>query len=160
MIRSHLELLKSATNHCFQSNAFGYLPSPNNYIRPNKRPLSSITPTIAEHADGSLYFVVGAAGGSRIITSTLQNLWHVLDQNMTAPEAIAAPRFHDQLVPNQISFEYAYNNETTAFMEARGHNVTWMAPGSSAAQSLRLLQNGSFEAAGESRQLNSGGYAI
>jgi gamma-glutamyltranspeptidase/glutathione hydrolase len=68
------------------SNAFGYLPSPNNYIRPGKRPLSSITPTIVEHADGSLYFVVGAAGGSRIITATLQQLWHVLDQNMTAPE--------------------------------------------------------------------------
>lgn len=142
------------------SNAFGYLPSPNNYIRPNKRPLSSITPTIATHADGTLYFVVGAAGGSRIITSTLQNLWHVLDQNMSAPEAIAAPRFHDQLVPNQISFEYAYDNETVAFMDERGHNTTFMAPGSSAAQSLRLLRNGSFEAAGESRQENSGGFAI
>ena len=142
------------------SNAFGYLPSPNNYIRPGKRPLSSITPTIVEHEDGSLYFVVGAAGGSRIITATLENLWHVLDQNMTAPEALARPRFHDQLVPNTIAFEYAYNNETTAFMESRGHNVTWMAPGSSSAQSLRLLPNGTFEAAGEPRQLNSGGYVI
>ncbi len=137
----------------------GYLPSPNNYIRPGKRPLSSITPTIVEHADGTLYFVVGAAGGSRIITSTLQNLWHVLDQNMTAPEALARPRFHDQLVPNQIAFEYAYNNETVDFMISRGHNVTWMAPGSSSAQSLRRLENGTFEAAGEPRQLNSGGYA-
>ena len=142
------------------SNAFGYLPSPNNYIRPGKRPLSSITPTIAEHADGSLYFVVGAAGGSRIITSTLQNLWHVLDQNMSAPEALARPRFHDQLVPNEISFEWAYNNQTVNFMESRGHNVTWMAPGSSSAQSLRRLPNGTFEAAGEPRQLNSGGYVI
>ena len=142
------------------SNAFGYLPSPNNYIRPGKRPLSSITPTIAEHADGSLYFVVGAAGGSRIITSTLQNLWHVLDQNYTAPQALKKPRFHDQLVPNEISFEWAYNNETVAFMEERGHNCTWMAPGSSSAQSLRLLPNGTFEAASEPRQLNSGGYAI
>ena len=142
------------------SNAFGYLPSPNNYIRPGKRPLSSITPTIAEHANGSLYFVVGAAGGSRIITATLQNLWHVLDQNMTAPEALRRPRFHDQLVPNKISFEYAYNNDTVAFMESRGHNCTWMGPGSSTAQSLRVLSNGTFEAAGEPRQLNSGGFAI
>lgn len=142
------------------SNAFGYLPSPNNYIRPGKRPLSSITPTIVEHADGTLYYVVGAAGGSRIITSTLQNLWHVLDQNMTAPQALAKPRFHDQLVPNEISFEWAYNNKTVDFMESRGHNCTWMAPGSSSAQSLRRLENGTFEAAGEPRQLNSGGYAI
>jgi gamma-glutamyltranspeptidase/glutathione hydrolase len=106
------------------SNAFGYLPSPNNYIRPGKRPLSSITPTIVEHADGTLYYVVGAAGGSRIITATLQNLWHVLDQNMTAVRALAKPRFHDQLVPNDISFEWAYNNETVAFMRSRGHNCT------------------------------------
>jgi gamma-glutamyltranspeptidase / glutathione hydrolase len=142
------------------SNAFGYLPSPNNFIRPGKRPLSSITPTIVEHSDGSLYFVVGAAGGSRIITSTLQNLWHVLDQNMTAPQALARPRFHDQLEPNQISFEWGYNNQTVDFMESLGHNVTWMAPGSSSAQSLRVLSNGTFEAAGEPRQKNSGGYAV
>ena len=142
------------------SNAFGYLPSPNNFIRPGKRPQSSITPTIVEHDDGSLYFVVGAAGGSRIITSTLQNLWHVLDQNMTAPEALAAPRFHDQLVPNTCSFEWAYNNATVEYMDERGHDVEWMAPGSSSAQSLRLLPNGTFEAAGEPRQENSGGYVI
>lgn len=142
------------------SNAFGYIPSPSNYIRPGKRPLSSITPVIVEHANGTLYFVVAAAGGSRIITATLQNLWHVLDQNMTAPEALAMPRLHDQLVPNQVSFEYAYDNETVAFMAARGHNVTWVAPGQSTAQSLRLLSNGTFEAAGEPRQLNSGGFAI
>ena len=142
------------------SNAFGYIPSPSNYILPGKRPLSSITPTIVEHADGTLYFVVAAAGGSRIITATLQQLWHVLDQNMTAPEALAMPRLHDQLVPNQVNFEYAYDNETVAFMVSRGHNVTWVAPGVSSAQSLRLMSNGTFEAAGEPRQLNSGGLAV
>lgn len=57
------------------SNAFGYIPSPANYIRPGKRPLSSITPTIVDFANGTFYFAVAAAGGSRIITSTLQNLW-------------------------------------------------------------------------------------
>ena len=62
------------------SNAFGYIPSPANYIRPGKRPLSSISPTIVESADGRLYFVVGSAGGSRIITATIQNVHHVLDQ--------------------------------------------------------------------------------
>jgi len=77
------------------SNAFGFIPSPANYIRPGKRPLSSISPSIVEHADGSLYFVVASAGGSRIITAVLQNLWHVLDQNATAAEALAAPRLHD-----------------------------------------------------------------
>ena len=89
-------------------NEFGFVPSPSNYIRPRKRPLSSMTPVIVEHkANGSLLYVVGAAGGSRIITATLQNLWHVLDRGMNASQAIAQPRFHDQLVPNVVSFEWA-----------------------------------------------------
>lgn len=142
------------------SNAFGFIPSPANYIRPGKRPLSSIAPSIVEHADGTLYFVVASAGGSRIITAVIQNLWNVLDKNATAAEALAAPRLHDQLVPNQVSFEYSYDNSTVAFLKERGHNVTWTAPGGSTAQSLRLLSNGTFEAAGEPRQLNSGGFAV
>ena len=143
-----------------KSNAFGYIPSPSNYIRPGKRPLSSISPTIVEFPNGTLYYVTGAAGGSRIITATLQSLINVLDRNMTAPEALAYPRLHDQLVPNTVQFEYAYDNQTTAFMKSLGHNVTWVAPGASGAQAIRRLSNGTFEAAGEPRQLNSGGYAV
>ncbi|KAF1987754.1 gamma-glutamyltransferase [Aulographum hederae CBS 113979] len=142
------------------TNAFGYVPSPANFIRPGKRPLSSISPTIVELPNGTLYFVVGAAGGSRITTATIQNLWHVLDQNMTAHQALASPRLHDQLIPNQVSFEYPYDNATVAFMISRGHNVTWVAPGQSSAQAIRLLPNGTFEAAGEPRQLNSAGYVV
>lgn len=143
------------------SNAFGYVPSPANYVRPGKRPLSSISPTIVEHlSNGSLYFIVGSAGGSRIITATIQNLWHVLDQGLTAEQALAQPRFHDQLQPNQISFEYAYNNETVAYLQSLGHNVTWIAPGQSTAQAVRLLPNGTFEAAREPRQNASGGFVI
>ncbi|KAL8846112.1 MAG: hypothetical protein Q9221_008780 [Calogaya cf. arnoldii] len=143
------------------SNAFGYVPSPSNFIRPGKRPLSSISPTIVEFlSNNTLYFVVGAAGGSRIITSTIQNLWHVLDQDLNTAAALAQPRLHDQLQPNQVSFEYAYNNETVTFMKSLGHNVTWVAPGQSTAQALRRLPNGTFEAAGEPRQKASGGFAV
>ena len=142
------------------NNAFGYRPSPANYVRPGKRPLSSISPVIVEYPDGGLYFVVGAAGGSRITTSTIQNLWFVLDRNMTSAEALAQPRLHDQLIPDTATFEYSYNNATTAFMRSRGHNVTFVAPGASAAQAVRLLPNGTFEAAGEPRQKNSGGFAV
>ena len=142
------------------SNAFGFIPSPANYIKPGKRPLSSISPTIVEFANGTLYYVTGAAGGSRIITATVQSLVHVLDQGMTALQAVRQPRLHDQLLPNQVSFEYAYNNQTVAFMKSRGHNVTWIAPGQSAVQAIKRLPNGTFEAAGETRQVNSGGYAI
>ena len=81
-----------------QSNAFGYAPSPANFIKPGKRPLSSISPTIVEWIrNGTLYYVIGSAGGSRIITATVQNLWHVLDQNETVKESLAEPRLHDQV---------------------------------------------------------------
>jgi gamma-glutamyltranspeptidase/glutathione hydrolase len=142
------------------SNAFGFIPSPANYVRPGKRPLSSISPTIVETPEGKLYLVVGSAGGSRIITATIQNIHHVLDQNMTTPEALAQPRLHDQLEPDQVSFEYAYDNGTVAYMQSLGHNVTWVAPGLTTAQALRQLPNGTFEAAGDPRQVNSGGLAI
>lgn len=85
---------------------------------------------------------------------------------MTAPQALAQPRMHDQLVPNTASFEYGnarvqgYSNETTAFMASLGHNVTFIAPGQSTMQALRRLGNGTFEAAGEPRQYNSGGFVL
>ncbi|KAG9082143.1 hypothetical protein FRC06_005201, partial [Ceratobasidium sp. 370] len=81
------------------SNGFGYIATPANYIAPYKRPLSSISPTIVEDNKGVFHFATGAAGGSRIITATLQSLWHVLDQGMDAQSAINAPRMHDQIVP-------------------------------------------------------------
>lgn len=142
------------------TNAFGYAPSVANYIAPGKRPLSSISPTIVEYPGGGLFFLSGSAGGSRIITATAQVIHHAIDQNMTAYEALLEPRMHDQLSPNYVSFEYAYDNETTAYMESLGHVVQWVAPGSSTSQALRLLPNGTFEAAGEPRQLASGGFAI
>jgi gamma-glutamyltranspeptidase/glutathione hydrolase len=148
------------------SNAFGYIPSVANYVRPGKRPLSSISPTIIETANGALYFVIGAAGGSRIITSTIQNIWNVLDKNMTAPQALIQARLHDQLVPATTSFEMTgkgitgYSNATVEYLRSLGHNITWVAPGQSTAQGIRITANGTFEAASEPRQANSGGFAI
>ncbi|KAI3031098.1 unnamed protein product [Aspergillus niger] len=142
------------------SNSFGYIPSEANFIRPGKRPLSSCTPTIVTHPNGTVLFVAGSAGGSRIITATVQNIIHAIDEGLSAAEALAQPRLHDQLVPNRVTFEYDYDNETVSFMEARGHNVTWVGPGESTAQAIRVLPNGTFDAAGEPRQADSGGFAV
>ncbi|KAF7718169.1 Gamma-glutamyltransferase / Glutathione hydrolase [Penicillium ucsense] len=142
------------------SNEFGYIPSEANYIRPGKRPLSSITPAIVTRPDGNLFLVAGSAGGSRIITATVQNIIHSIDQKLSAAEALAKPRLHDQLIPNQVSFEYSYDNTTVDFMKSLGHNVTWVAPGQSTAQLIRVLPNGTFDAAGEPRQLASAGYSV
>jgi gamma-glutamyltranspeptidase/glutathione hydrolase len=146
------------------SNAFGFVPSPANFIRPGKRPLSSIAPVIVEHLSSTLadafYVAAGAAGGSRIITATVQNLLHILDGGLTTADALAQPRIHDQLVPAQVSLESGFDSGTAAFLEQLGANVTWVAPGGSTAQGLRRLANGTFEAAGEPRQKNSGGFAV
>ncbi|KAL9057636.1 MAG: hypothetical protein Q9162_002251 [Coniocarpon cinnabarinum] len=143
------------------SNAFGYRPSPANYIVPGKRPLSSISPTIAEWlANGTVYLATGSAGGSQIITAVAQTVWHVLDQGMSIAMALAQPRLHDQLSPNRVQLEYTYNNETAEFLRSRGSNVTYTAPGGSTAQGLLRLTNGTFTAAGEPRQHDSGGVAV
>ncbi|KAK2755576.1 hypothetical protein FQN54_006516 [Arachnomyces sp. PD_36] len=143
------------------SDSFGYVPSPYNFIRPGKRPLSSITASIVTNpTNDTLYYVVGAAGGSRILTSTIQNIIHGVDEGLSPFDALSKRRLHDQLLPNQVSFEYGYDEETVAFMKERGHNVTWVAPGDSSAQAVRLLGNGTFEAAGEPRQASSRGMAV
>ena len=140
------------------SNAFGYTPSPANYISPGKRPLSSISPTIAEWLkNGTMYLATGSAGGSQIITATVQNCWNVLDKGLSIADSLAQPRLHDQLSPNVVQFEYTYDNETVDFLKSAGSNVTWVAPGGSTAQGLMYLTNGSFAAAGEPRQHDSGG---
>ncbi|KAF2197770.1 gamma-glutamyltranspeptidase [Delitschia confertaspora ATCC 74209] len=143
------------------TNAFGYIPSPANFIRPGKRPLSSISPMIVTHlGNGTLFATIGAAGGSRIITATIQNALHLVSYNRTIKEALAQPRMHDQLVPATVSFEYGYDNSTTAYMKSLGANVSFVAPGQSTAQGLTRSWSGLFEAAGEPRQKNSGGFVV
>lgn len=137
------------------SNIFGYYPSPANYIRPNKRSMSSITPIMAEFANGTLFAVLGASGGSRIITTVIQTALHILERGMTVHDALKQPRLHDQLLPNQVIFEWDYDNSTVDYMIGRSHNVTWGLAGSSS-QAIKIV-NGHFEAAGEPRQDDSAG---
>ena len=137
------------------SNVFGYYPSPANYVRPKKRPMSSITPIIAEFANGTLFAAFGASGGSRIITAVVQTALNLLDRNMTVYKALKEPRLHDQLIPNHVIFEWDYDNSTVDFMIGRSHNVTWGSAGSSS-QAARII-DGHFEAVGEPRQVDSAG---
>lgn len=89
------------------TNAYGYVASPANFIKPGKRPLSSMAPVIVEYlANETLYLVIGGAGGSHIITAVAQVLWQILDLGKTPLEALATPRFHDQLIPNQVSIRF------------------------------------------------------
>lgn len=88
-------------------NQFGVVGSDANSVQPNKRPLSSMSPTIATK-DGKVALVLGTPGGSRIFTSVYQVLVDVLDYQLPIAEAQAAPRFHHQLLPaHTIEYEAA-----------------------------------------------------
>ena len=85
-------------------NLYGLTGSEANSIAPEKRMLSSMTPTIVEK-DGKLYMVVGTPGGSTIITSVLQTILNVYEFGLSMQEAVNAPRFHHQWLPDEITFE-------------------------------------------------------
>ena len=85
-------------------NLYGLTGSEANSIAPGKRMLSSMTPTIVEK-DGKLFMVVGTPGGSTIITSVLQTILNVYEFKMSMQEAVNAPRFHHQWLPDLITFE-------------------------------------------------------
>ncbi|KAK0634626.1 gamma-glutamyltranspeptidase [Bombardia bombarda] len=140
-------------------NSFGFEPSPANFIAPGKRPLSSITPLVVELAhNGTLLFTTGAAGGSRIISSTTEVAWNMMELGLDVHDAIAAPRLHDQLMPDELLLEEGFGaGGVWASLAAKGHNVTLMGKGSSAVQGIMRLWDGRFLAAGETRQVNSGG---
>lgn len=85
-------------------NLFGLVGNEANSIAPGKRMLSSMTPTIVEK-NGALYMVVGSPGGSTIITSVLQTILNVYEYNLSMQQAVNAPRFHHQWLPDLITFE-------------------------------------------------------
>ncbi len=85
-------------------NMFGLVGNEANSIAPQKRMLSSMTPTIVEK-DGKLFMVVGTPGGSTIITSVLQTILNVYEYKLSMQEAVNAPRFHHQWLPDLITFE-------------------------------------------------------
>ena len=139
---------------------FGYAPSPANYVQPGKRPLSSTTPVFVEDLDGNLQLVIGAAGGSRIISSTIQSIVHVLDRDMTMLQALQQPRLHDQLIPNETGYEAGYDALAVSSLANRGHNMTLMPGTLSAVQGIIRRIDGTFDVASEPRQRDSGGFSF
>ena len=85
-------------------NVYGLLGSKANAIAPEKRMLSSMTPTIVEK-DGKLKMVLGTPGGSTIITSVLQNIINIVDYKMGMQESVNKARFHHQWLPDNIRME-------------------------------------------------------
>jgi len=104
-------------------NAFGLVDTRGeNAVGPGKRPLSSMTPTIVLKG-GRTFLVTGSPGGPRIITTTLLTLLDVIDWKMDPAEAVAAPRFHHQWLPDELLLEPGFPADVVDGLRARGHPV-------------------------------------
>ena len=90
-------------------NMFGLIGGQSNSIKPKKRMLSSMTPTIVEK-NGKLFLVLGTPGGSTIITSVFQTILNAYEYKMGIQESIDSPRFHHQWVPDSVRFEPNFKN--------------------------------------------------
>lgn len=104
-------------------NMFGLIGNEANSIAPGKRMLSSMTPTIVEK-NGQLYMVVGSPGGSTIITSVLQTILNVYEYQMCMQQAVNAPRFHHQWLPDLITFEpKTFDTTTFEKLKTKGYII-------------------------------------
>ena len=105
-------------------NMFGLVGNEANSIAPQKRMLSSMTPTIVEK-DGKLFMVVGTPGGSTIITSVLQTILNVYEYQFSMQDAVNAPRFHHQWLPDLVTFEpNTFENSTIDKLKAKGYLIS------------------------------------
>ena len=104
-------------------NAFGLVGGEANAIEPNKRPLSSMSPTLVVDQNGQSILTVGAAGGSRIITAVLQIIISVLDHDLNIQQAMDVGRTHSQWLPDLIFYEKeALTNETINELKKLNHS--------------------------------------
>jgi gamma-glutamyltranspeptidase/glutathione hydrolase len=105
-------------------NMYGLVGSEANAIEPEKRMLSSMSPTIVEDPDGELFMVIGTPGGSTIITTVFQVILNVIDHGMNIQEAVAAPRVHHQWKPNNLWYErFGLAADAVQNLEDRGWSV-------------------------------------
>ena len=103
-------------------NAYGLIQGPANAIGPGKRPLSAMTPTIVLK-DGKLFLVLGSPGGPTIITTVANILIGVVDFSLDIEEAVNAPRFHQQWLPDEILVEDRLSPDTMNLLHSKGHKL-------------------------------------
>ncbi len=133
-------------------NVYGLVGGEANSIQPQKRMLSSMTPTIVEK-DGEFWMTVGTPGGSTIITSVLQTILNVYEFDMNMQEAVDAPRFHHQWLPDVIRFEpNSFPKDSLNYLEEKGYiveekNSTVIGK----VDGIRVLPNGKLEGGADRR---------
>jgi len=124
------------------ANAYGLLGFNANLPGPNKRPLSSMAPTIVLK-DGKPFLVTGSPGGSRIITAVLQVIVNSIDFHMPLAQAVSTPRLHNQWQPDETFAEPGFDPGLLSALKARGHNIVSTAP-HTAANSIEVIPKAGF----------------
>jgi gamma-glutamyltranspeptidase/glutathione hydrolase len=130
-------------------NAFGLIGGEANAIAPGKKPLSSMTPTIVLKG-GKPFMAVGASGGPRIITGTLQTLMNVIDFDMSAEAAVSMPRIHHQWMPEKLFIEREMPQDVRQVLAAKGHSLA-LGGAENVVQAV-VVREGHFEGASDPRK--------
>ena len=133
-------------------NMFGLIGAEANSIAPEKRMLSSMTPTIVER-DGKLWMVVGTPGGSTIITAVTQTILNVYEFGLSMQQAVNAPRFHHQWLPDVITFEpEGFTDSLKSRLRAKGYYINEdRTPIIGKVDAIRVLKDGSLEGGADPR---------
>ena len=130
-------------------NGFGLLGGDANAPAAGKRPLSSMSPTLVLD-QGKVMMVTGSPGGSRIISTVLNVMTHVIDEKMGVMEAVSAPRIHHQWLPDELRVERGLSPDTIRLLEAKGHKVV-VGASSGSAHTIVVTTRG-IEGAADMRQ--------
>jgi gamma-glutamyltranspeptidase / glutathione hydrolase len=135
-------------------NQFGLVGGEANAVEPGKRMLSSMTPTIVTR-DGELKMLLGTPGGSTIMTTVLQVLVNIVDFGMNVQQAVAAPRFHHQWLPDMLYHEpFTFNRHTAERLEWFGHTLNQRRFYTGQANCIVIGDDGSIETGADPRGMN------